>query len=74
MTALAMFRENFAGRILPLESDAAMVYAEIFAAHRCNQPAGSRCRLHPRSRPAHVSGFTIRVLFRRAPYRFTVLP
>ena len=32
--ALAMFREDFAGRILPFESDAAEIYAEIFAARR----------------------------------------
>jgi predicted nucleic acid-binding protein len=32
--ALAMFREDFAGRILPFESHAAVAYAEIFAARR----------------------------------------
>ncbi|MGE0260298.1 MAG: PIN domain-containing protein [Alphaproteobacteria bacterium] len=32
--ALAIFREDFAGRILPFESDAAEIYAEIFAARR----------------------------------------
>jgi toxin FitB len=34
MAALAMFREDFAGRILPFESDAAEIYAELFAARR----------------------------------------
>jgi predicted nucleic acid-binding protein len=32
--ALAMFREDFGGRILPFESEAAEIYAEIFAARR----------------------------------------
>jgi predicted nucleic acid-binding protein len=32
--ARAMFREDFAGRILPFESDAAELYAEPFAARR----------------------------------------
>jgi len=34
MAALAMFREDFAGRILPFESNAAEIYAEIFVARR----------------------------------------
>jgi toxin FitB len=34
MAALAMFREDFAGRILPFDSEAAVVYAELFAARR----------------------------------------
>jgi predicted nucleic acid-binding protein len=34
MAALAMFREDFAGRILPFDTDAAVLYAEIFAARR----------------------------------------
>lgn len=32
--ARAMFREDFAGRILPFESDAAEIYAELFATRR----------------------------------------
>lgn len=34
MAALAMFREDFAGRILPFDSAAAVIYAELFAARR----------------------------------------
>jgi toxin FitB len=34
IAALAMFREDFAGRILPFDSDAAVIYAELFAARR----------------------------------------
>src|SRR3954454_24191097 len=40
--ALAMFREDFAGRILPFESDAAEIYAEIFAGRRsAGRPAAT---------------------------------
>lgn len=34
MAALSMFREDFAGRILPFDSDAAVIYAELFALRR----------------------------------------
>jgi len=34
MAALAMFREDFAGRILPFDSDAAVLYGELFALRR----------------------------------------
>jgi toxin FitB len=34
IAALATFREDFAGRILPFDTDAAVVYAEIFADRR----------------------------------------
>ncbi len=34
MAALAMFREDFAGRILPFDTDAAVIYAELFALRR----------------------------------------
>jgi toxin FitB len=34
MAALAMFREDFAGRVLPFDTDAAAVYAELFALRR----------------------------------------
>jgi toxin FitB len=34
LAALAMFREDFDGRILPFDGDAAVIYAEIFAARR----------------------------------------
>jgi toxin FitB len=34
MAALAMFREDFAGRILPFDSDAAVIYSELFALRR----------------------------------------
>jgi hypothetical protein len=34
MAALAIFREDFAGRILPFDTEAAVVYADIFAARR----------------------------------------
>jgi hypothetical protein len=42
MAAMAMFREDFAGRILPFDTDAAVVYAEIFAARRsAGRPAAT---------------------------------
>jgi predicted nucleic acid-binding protein len=34
MAALAMFREDFAGRILPFDIDAAVIYGELFAQRR----------------------------------------
>jgi len=34
MAAVAMFREDFAGRILPFDTDAAVIYAELFALRR----------------------------------------
>ena len=34
MAARAMFREDFAGRVLPFDTEAAIVYAEIFTARR----------------------------------------
>lgn len=34
MAALSMFREDFAGRILPFDADAAVIYAELFALRR----------------------------------------
>ena len=34
MAALAMFREDFAGRILPFDTDAAVIYAELLALRR----------------------------------------
>ena len=34
MAALAIFREDFAGRVLPFDTEAAFVYADIFAARR----------------------------------------
>ena len=34
MAALAMFRDDFADRILPFDTDAAVAYAEIFADRR----------------------------------------
>jgi len=34
MAALAMFREDFAGRILPFDSDAAVIYGALFALRR----------------------------------------
>jgi len=34
MAALSMFREDFAGRILPFDSDAAVIYGEVFALRR----------------------------------------
>ena len=42
MAALAMFREDFAGRILPFETDAAVIYAELFALRRsAGRPAAT---------------------------------
>lgn len=32
--AMAMFREDFAGRVLPFDTEAAAVYADLFAARR----------------------------------------
>lgn len=41
MAALEMFREDFAGRILPFDTDAAVIYAELFALRRsAGRPAG----------------------------------
>jgi toxin FitB len=41
MAALSMFREDFAGRILPFDSDAAVIYGELFARRRsAGRPAG----------------------------------
>lgn len=34
MAALSMFREDFAGRILSFDTDAAVIYAELFARRR----------------------------------------
>jgi toxin FitB len=34
LAAVAMFHEDFAGRILPFDSEAAVTYAELFAARR----------------------------------------
>ena len=34
MAALSMFREDFAGRILSFDTDAAVIYAELFASRR----------------------------------------
>ena len=34
MAALAMFREDFAGRILSFDTDAAVIYADLFASRR----------------------------------------
>jgi toxin FitB len=40
MAALAMFRDDFADRILPFDADAAVAYAEIFAdRRRAGRPA-----------------------------------
>jgi toxin FitB len=42
MAALAMFREDFAGRILAFDSEAAVIYAELFAARRsAGRPAAT---------------------------------
>ena len=40
MAALAMFREDFAGRILPFDTEAAVVYAELFAPPQRRPPGG----------------------------------
>src|SRR5579864_1596109 len=40
--ALAMFREDFAGRIPPFDTDAAVIYAELFALRRnAGRPAAT---------------------------------
>jgi toxin FitB len=42
MAALAMFREDFAGRILAFDSEAAVIYAELFATRRsAGRPAAT---------------------------------
>ena len=42
MAALAMFREDFAGRILAFDSEAAVIYAELFTARRsAGRPAAT---------------------------------
>src|SRR5947207_11669568 len=42
MAALSMFREDFAGRILSFDTDAAVIYAELFARRRsAGRPAAT---------------------------------
>ena len=42
MAALSMFREDFAGRILSFDTDAAVIYAELFALRRsAGRPAAT---------------------------------
>jgi toxin FitB len=42
LAALAMFREDFAGRILPFDMDAAVIYAEFFVMRRsAGRPAAT---------------------------------
>jgi predicted nucleic acid-binding protein len=42
MAALAMFREDFAGRILSFDSEAAVIYGDLFAARRiAGRPAAT---------------------------------
>lgn len=42
MAALSMFREDFAGRILPFDTEAAVIYAELFALRRsAGRPAAT---------------------------------
>ena len=42
LAALSMFREDFAGRILPFDTDAAVIYAELFALRRgAGRPAAT---------------------------------
>jgi hypothetical protein len=42
IAALAIFREDFAGRVLPFDTEAAVVYADIFAARRsAGRPAAT---------------------------------
>jgi predicted nucleic acid-binding protein len=42
IAALAMFREDFAGRILPFDTEAAVIYAELFALRRsAGRPAAT---------------------------------
>ena len=42
VAARAMFREDFCGRVLPFDTEAAAVYAEIFAARRrAGRPAAT---------------------------------
>ena len=48
--ALAMFREDFAGRILPFDTDAAVIYAELFALRRsAGRPPATPARMAPAS-------------------------
>ena len=42
MAALAVFREDFAGRILPFDTEAAVIYADLFARRRsAGRPAAT---------------------------------
>ncbi len=42
VAATTMFREDFAGRVLPFDADAAVIYAELFASRRsAGRPAAT---------------------------------
>jgi toxin FitB len=42
IAATTMFREDFAGRVLPFDADAATIYAELFAIRRgAGRPAAT---------------------------------
>jgi len=44
MAALAIVREDFAGRILPFDTDVAVIYAELFALRRSAGRPAAICR------------------------------
>jgi hypothetical protein len=46
--ARAMFLEDFVRRVLPFDMEAAIAYADVFAARRAARAAGGDCRSHDR--------------------------
>ena|SRR5215831_15111827 len=60
--ALSMFREDFAGRILPFDSDTAVIYAELFALRRSS------------GRPAVIADLMIASPARTAPVSSRATP
>ena len=61
MAALSMFREDFAGRILPFDSDAAVIYGELFARRRsAGRPAGIADLMIASIARAHGAGVVTR--------------
>ena len=61
MAALSMFREDFAGRILSFDTDAAVIYAELFARRRsAGRPAATADLMIASIARAHGAGVVTR--------------
>ena len=61
MAALSMFREDFAGRILSFDTDAAVIYAELFARRRnAGRPAAMADLMIASIARAHGAGVVTR--------------